>query len=399
MKTNLINSIIGRNSNLFDIDIIRYANEIFNSLCGSRVLVIGGAGTIGQAVTKEIFQRRPSALHIVDISENNLVELIRDIRSSAGNSEVNILALPLDVNSKMFDAFIDSQKAYDYIFNLSALKHVRSEKDPYTLMRMVEVNVFNAIKLSKLASSQRVKKYFCVSTDKAANPVNLMGGSKRIMEKFLVRESQAISISMARFANVAFSDGSLLHGFIQRLNKRQPLASPVDIQRFFISPKESGELCILSATLGDNLEIFFPKESESLGLLSMSEVAIKFLELNNYEPVFFYEEQAAKDSIKSLLQKNKWPIFLFESNTTGEKYTEEFFTETEQVNIDKFFSVGIVKAGHYIDNTSLDNFENFFRSYIKIKSPWEKDAIVKAFLMVLPELNHEEKGRYLDEKM
>lgn len=399
MNNNLINSIIGRESSLFDFDLSRNSDEVNDSLGGSRVLVVGGAGTIGHAVSREIFQRNPSALHVVDISENNLVELVRDIRSSKGGEKVELTALPIDVNSRMFDAFIDAQKNYDYIFNLSALKHVRSEKDPYTLLRMVEVNIFNAIKLSKIASIQRVNKYFCVSTDKAANPVNLMGGSKRIMEKFLARESKFNAISMARFANVAFSDGSLLYGFIQRLNKRQPLAVPNDIKRFFITPKESGELCVMSAALGKNLEIFFPREGEHLGLIAMQDIAIKFLEFNNYEPVFFSDECEAKNSMQTLPGRGKWPIFTFESDTTGEKYAEEFFTENEQVNLDKFSTVGVVNASQYVDSMALDAFEDFFSDYIKTRGPWKKVEIVDAFLKVLPELNHEEKSRYLDDRM
>ncbi len=399
MNNTLVSSIIGRESSLFEFDLSSNLDEITDSFRGSRVLVVGGAGTIGQAVSRDIFQRSPSALHVVDISENNLVELVRDIRSSKGGKKVELITLPIDVNSRMFDAFIDAQKSYDYIFNLSALKHVRSEKDPYTLLRMVEVNIFNAIKLSKIASAQRVKKYFCVSTDKAANPVNLMGGSKRIMEKFLARESRSSAISMARFANVAFSDGSLLYGFVQRLNKRQPLAVPNDIKRFFISPKESGELCVMSATLGENLEIFFPKEGEHLGLIALLDIAIRFLELNNFEPVFFIDECEAKNSMQTLPGRGKWPIFIFESDTTGEKYAEEFFMIGEVLNTNKFSTVGIVKASRHVDLDALDMFEKFFRKYILKGGPWEKTAIVHEFLAVLPELNHEEKGRYLDEKM
>ena len=221
--------------------------------------MIGGAGSIGQAVTKEIFKRNPRKLHIVDISENNMVELVRDIRSSDGYINGEFKTFALDAGSYAYDAFIKADGEYDYVLNLSALKHVRSEKDPYTLMRMVEVNILNTIKTIQQAKDKGIKKYFCVSTDKAANPVNMMGASKRIMEHFLMRESKDIDISTARFANVAFSDGSLLHSFNQRIQKKQPIVAPNDIKRYFVTPQESGELCLMSCLLGDTKDIFFPK--------------------------------------------------------------------------------------------------------------------------------------------
>ena len=206
-------SLIGRKNNLFDDDIRQNHNELSGRVRKSSFLVIGGAGSIGQAVTKEIFKRDPQKLHVVDISENNLVELVRDIRSSLGYIDGEFKTFALDASSFEYDAFIKADGQYDYVLNLSALKHVRSEKDPYTLMRMVEVNILNTIKTIRQAKENGTQKYFCVSTDKAANPVNMMGASKRIMELFLMRESQSIDLSTARFANVAFSDGSLLHSF------------------------------------------------------------------------------------------------------------------------------------------------------------------------------------------
>ena len=211
--------IIGRNQALFDHDILSRGNELRGVIGGARVLVIGGAGTIGQAVVREFFKWDPRALHVVDLSENNLVELVREVRSTLGYGSGDFQTVPVDVGSRYFDAFVDSQEPYDIICNLSALKHVRSEKDPYTLMRMLEVNVFNTVKTARMAAKMGARKYFAVSTDKAANPVNLMGGSKRIMEKFLMRESVDVTVSMARFANVAFSDGSLLAWFQSALDE------------------------------------------------------------------------------------------------------------------------------------------------------------------------------------
>ena len=254
--------VIGREKALFSPDTKLLSKELSAITQSSRFLIIGGAGSIGQAVTKEIFKRDPIAIHVVDISENNMVELVRDLRSTEGYRSGDFKTFAVDCGSVEFEALMASEGPYDYVFNLSALKHVRSESDPYTLMRMIMVNIFNTIKTLRLANKMGAKKYFCVSTDKAANPVNMMGASKRIMEMFLMRESLTQKISMARFANVAFSDGSLLHGFNQRFAKKQPFSAPNDVRRYFVTPEESGELCLLSGLLGGNRDIFFPKLSE-----------------------------------------------------------------------------------------------------------------------------------------
>ena len=238
--------LIGREKELFTEDIQRNEKALSEIVSSSRFLVIGGAGSIGQAVTKEIFKRSPLKLHVVDISENNMVELVRDIRSSFGYIDGDFQTFALDIGSAEYDAFWNNDGEYDYVLNLSALKHVRSEKDPFTLMRMIDVNIFNTEKTIRQSIEKGVKKYFCVSTDKAANPANMMGASKRIMEMYLMKYSEEISISTARFANVAFSDGSLLHGFNQRIQKHQPIVAPNDVKRYFVTPKESGELCLMS---------------------------------------------------------------------------------------------------------------------------------------------------------
>jgi len=243
-------TLIGRKEALFSEDVALHDANLQNIIRNSTFLVIGGAGSIGQAVVKEIFKRNPKTLHVVDISENNMVELVRDIRSSLGYIDGDFRTFALDSGSLEFEALLKAHERYDYILNLSALKHVRSEKDPFTLMRMINVNILNTEKSLLQAIDHGAKKYFCVSTDKAANPVNMMGASKRIMEMFLMRRSLEIPISTARFANVAFSDGSLLHGFNQRIQKRQPLAAPQDVKRYFVTPQESGELCLMSCLFG-----------------------------------------------------------------------------------------------------------------------------------------------------
>ena len=269
-------NLIGRKQNLFSEDLNAHEKKIDRIVSNSRFLVIGGAGSIGQAVTKEIFKRNPIKLHVVDISENNIVELVRDVRSSFGYIKGDFKTFALDVGSVEYDAFIESDGRYDYVLNLSALKHVRSEKDPFTLMRMIDVNILNTEKTLIHSIAYQSEKYFCVSTDKAANPVNMMGASKRIMEMFLMRRSLDIKISTARFANVAFSDGSLLYGFGRRIEKRQPIVAPLDVKRYFITPQESGELCLMACIFGDNRDIFFPKLSEQVDLVSFADIALKY---------------------------------------------------------------------------------------------------------------------------
>jgi len=238
-------SLLQRTQPLLEFDLKLHKTYLQEQVEHASFLVLGGAGSIGQAVTKEIFKRSPKKLHVVDISENNLVELVRDIRSSYGYIKGDFKTFALDIGSKVYDAFIEKDGQYDYVLNLSALKHVRSEKDPFTLMRMIEVNILNTLKTCLQSQAKGVKKYFCVSTDKAANPVNMMGASKRIMELFLMREANQLPISTARFANVAFSDGSLLHGFQNRIIKKQPIAAPDDVKRYFITQEEAGQLCLI----------------------------------------------------------------------------------------------------------------------------------------------------------
>jgi FlaA1/EpsC-like NDP-sugar epimerase len=391
-------SLIGRNNPLFNKDIIKHELELLKSVSTSTFLVLGGAGSIGQAVTKEIFKRNPIKLHVVDISENNMVELVRDIRSSFGYIEGDFQTFALDIGSLEYSAFIKSDGKYDYVLNLSALKHVRSEKDPYTLMRMIDVNVFNTDKTIQQSIDNGVKKYFCVSTDKAANPVNMMGASKRIMEMFLMRQSQHIPISTARFANVAFSDGSLLHGFNQRIQKKQPIVAPSDVKRYFVTPQESGELCLMSCIFGDNRDIFFPKLSESLNLISFADIAVKYLEQLGYEPYLCESEKEARELMDTLPSQKKWPCLFMKSDTTGEKDFEEFYTDKEILDLDRFKSLGVIKNKFNVDDEKLQLFEDTI-SKMRNKGEWEKEQIVALFHTMIPNFGHKETGKYLDGKM
>ena len=390
--------LIGRSRPLFDDDIFDQNEKLKDLVQKSRFLVIGGAGSIGQAVTREIFKRNPLSLHVVDISENNMVELVRDIRSTLGYIDGEFKTFAIDCGSIEFEALMRSSKTYDYVLNLSALKHVRSEKDPFTLMRLIEVNVLNTIKTIKMAEAQGTKKYFCVSTDKAANPVNMMGASKRIMEMFLMRESETIEISTARFANVAFSDGSLLHGFNQRFAKRQPISAPNDVRRYFVTPQESGELCLMSCLLGENRDIFFPKLSEGLDLITFSDIAERFVINLGFEPFHCSSEQEARDRSEELIKSKLWPCYFFQTDTSGEKDFEEFFTAGERLDMSRFDNLGVIKNESIYDSTQLDNFLLEIGD-MRASKTWGKDRLVDLFNRMIPDFNHKETGKYLDQRM
>jgi FlaA1/EpsC-like NDP-sugar epimerase len=390
--------LIGRSKPLFQSDIKKYCNELNLIVVRSNFLVIGGGGSIGQAVVKEIFKRNPKKLHVVDISENNLAELVRDIRSSFGYICGEFKTFSLDIGSVEYDAFIASDGGYDYVLNLSALKHVRSEEDPFTLMRMIDVNIFNTEKTIGHSIKHGVKKYFCVSTDKAANPINMMGASKRIMEMFLMRRSLDIEISTARFANVAFSDGSLLHSFNQRVEKRQPIAAPNDIKRYFITSKESGELCLMSCIFGENRDIFFPKLNKGLHLISFADIAVKYLRDKGFEPYLCDTEDQARELVKTLPKQGKWPCLFTKSDTTGEKDFEEFYTDREVIDMDKFENLGVIKNEPEFNGDKLNQFENAINQ-LKSSLLWTKQQIVDQFFIMIPGFGYKDKGKYLDSKM
>lgn len=391
-------SLIGRDKELFDTDISRHEVQLREFVATSRFLVIGGAGSIGQAVSREIFKRSPLALHVVDISENNMVELVRDIRSTLGYIEGDFSTFALDCGSLEFRALMRAMPAYDYVLNLSALKHVRSEKDPYTLMRMADVNVFNTVSTLAQARERGARKYFCVSTDKAANPVNMMGASKRIMEMFLMRESLTLPVSTARFANVAFSDGSLLHGFNQRFAKRQPISAPRDVRRYFVTPQESGELCLMSCLLGENRDILFPKLSEDLHLITFSEIAVKYLHQLGFEPFECASEEEARTRAAELIAGRRWPCYFFDSDTTGEKDYEEFFTSAEDVDLGRYASIGVIRNQPAFDADRLENFSSSIAE-MKRTGAWTRQQLVDLFHTTLPSFGHKETGKFLDARM
>lgn len=390
--------LVGRDRALFDTDIAHHDAQLLDLVGAARFLVIGGAGSIGQAVTREIFKRNPRALHVVDVSENNMVELVRDIRSTLGYNDADFRTFAIDCGSREFEALMVANAGYDYVLNLSALKHVRSEKDPFTLMRLIEVNILNTIGTLQAVRDKGATKYFCVSTDKAANPVNMMGASKRIMEMFLMRESLTMPISTARFANVAFSDGSLLHGFNQRFAKNQPISAPNDVRRYFVTPQESGELCLMSCLLGENRDIFFPKLSEALNLTRFSDIAVRYLRARGFEPHKCATEDEARDRADELIAAGNWPVYFFDSDTTGEKDFEEFYTGTETLDMARFDSIGVIRNTPDFDAEKLDHFITEIKR-IRNASPWDKPEIVSLFNEMIPDFDHKETGKYLDARM
>ena len=391
-------NIIGREQPLFNEDIKINQTRLTEVVTNARFLVIGGAGSIGKAVTLEIFKRNPIALHVVDISENNMVELVREIRSTIGYNDADFRTFAIDCGGVEFEALMQMGSGYDYVLNLSALKHVRSEKDPFTLMRMLEVNVLNTISTVKLAKQMGAKKYFCVSTDKAANPVNMMGASKRIMEMFLMRENGTLPISMARFANVAFSDGSLLHGFEQRFSKQQPITAPNDVRRYFLTPQESGELCLMSCIFGNNREIFFPKLNEQLNLIKFTQIAERFLAAKGYSMKQCSSEEEARGNALEIIASGHWPVYFFKSDTSGEKSFEEFYTASEMVDMDRFEAIGVIENDFQYQDAALDKFlENV--EIMRRERRWSKQQLLDEFISLLPMFEHLETGKYLDGRM
>jgi FlaA1/EpsC-like NDP-sugar epimerase len=391
-------SLIGRTDPLFAEDLRVWEPQMAQQVRGSSFLVIGGAGSIGQAVVKQLFQRSPKRLYVVDLSENNMVELVRDLRSSLGYIDGDFRTFILDCGSVEFDVFLRQEGPFHYILNLSARKHVRSERDPYTLMRMIEVNILHANKAIRRALEQGTRKYFCVSTDKATNPVNMMGASQRRMEPYRMQWSNQVPISTARFANVAFSDGSLPHGFCQRIMKRQPLSAPCDVKRYFITAPESGELCLLSCLLGENRDIFFPKLSDRLHLITFADIARRYLEGLGYEPVECATEEEARARVEELAKGKKWPCYFSRSDTTGEKDFEEFTTESDVLDLARFKSIGVIKNRPSTDGEWLERFSSEI-DRMRSAGTWTKRELVNLFREIIPEFQHAEMNRNLDDRM
>lgn len=389
--------ITHRATSLFEEDIADNEEALSREIQGKSVLVIGGAGTIGSSYIKALLPFQPGSLTVVDYNENGLTELTRDLRSTNGlEVPSKYVTYPFDFGSTVFKRLLKNEK-FDIIACFAAHKHVRSEKDHLAIEAMVQNNIINTHRLLRLASQNPPAHFFSVSTDKAANPVNVMGATKKLMENVLLSYSSTMKITTARFANVAFSNGSLLYGFIQRMMKRQPLSSPSDVKRYFVSPRESGELCMLASILGESGDIFFPRLKE-VQMMRFSDIAESFLKSLGYECDYCDSEEEAKLKAASWTdgQKN-YPVYFFKTDTSGEKMYEEFFTEEDNIALDSFQSLGIIKNAAIPDRQEMENLIKNFQSLFE--SEIDKSDVVHLLKEYLPGFQHIETGKTLDQKM
>lgn len=390
--------VTGRAESLFQSDLLRFHEQMKSLLADSSVLVIGAAGSIGGTFAREIASYPMRALHLVDISENNLAEVVRDLRSSGTALPADFATLALDFTAPEMRAYLKGTR-HDYVFNFSALKHVRSERDPYTLMRMLITNAIGNDWLLDCLSENPPHRFFSVSSDKAVRPANLMGASKAFMERVLLSRSNEVAVSSARFANVAYSDGSLLHGFNQRITKRQPLSAPADVRRYFISHREAAQLCILSAIIGNNREVFYPKMFTTDDVLSFAEIARLHLRGLGLEPVELNSDQDAITFMaKEPLGSKRWACHFSESNTTGEKMCEEFRNPAESADLQRMATVGIITEPL---TESRPVIEAAISDILKFRNSlsWTKEDLLAVVSTVVPELRHIETHRNLDQKM
>lgn len=396
----IIKHVTKRKQSLLALDFEKYKNELNRRINGKKVLVIGGAGTIGSFYIKAILKFTIAKLVVVDINENGLTELVRDLRSSTGyNIPDDFITYPVNFGEPVFEKIFRHHGPFEIVANFAAHKHVRSEKDIFSIEAMIENNVLRARKLLELLLQNPPEHFFCVSTDKAANPVNVMGASKKLMEELIMAYSNKIPIKTARFANVAFSNGSLPLGFLERLNKNQPLSCPFGIRRFFVSPEESGELCLMASILGESGDIFFPKLDEEKDMIQFDKIALALLDELGLKPdICTTEEEARIKATNSTVNSKKWPIFFFNSDTSGEKNFEEFYTENEILDNKSFIHLGVIKNSIKRDTTELDEiFMNLRQLFQNPKV--EKSEVVEILKKYLPNFGHIETGKHLDQKM
>lgn len=392
-------AVTQRNGSMFREDLTANWEHLSKEINGKRVLVIGGAGTIGSSYIRALLPFRPASLVVVDLSENGLTELTRDLRSTYGMYvPSDYRTYPLSFADPIFEKIFRTEKGFDIVANFSAHKHVRSEKDVYSVQALLENNVLKARRLLELLAEFPPAHFFCVSTDKAANPVNIMGASKRVMEDMIMAYADRFKVTTARFANVAFSNGSLPAGFLERLMKRQPLSSPSDVKRYFVSPEESGQICLMACILGKNREIFFPKLGEEQ-MMTFSTIADRLLKSMGYEPYrCCSEEEARKFAAEMPENSREYPVYYFTSDTTGEKSFEEFYVAGERLDLERFQALGVITGG---TGRPMDEVETFLQQLANLlQQPGvTKVEIVQALKSFLPNFEHHETGKNLDQKM
>lgn len=389
-----------REKSMFLQDIHKNKEQLKEKITNKSILVIGGAGSIGSSFIKAILPFKPSSLVVVDINENALAELTRDLRSTKGMFiPEDYISYPMDYASPVFNKMFRSRKGFDIVANFSAHKHVRSEKDIYSIEALLQNNVLHAKILLDLLTEFPPNEYFCVSTDKAANPVNIMGASKRLMEDVIFSYSDKFPVKTARFANVAFSNGSLPAGFLSRISKLQPLSAPLDIKRYFVSPEESGQICMLACMLGANREIFFPKLKEAQ-MMTFDAIATALLKEYGYEPLLCDSDVEAINYAEILKEGNnhKYPVHYSNSNTSGEKAYEEFYTDDENIDMIRFNSLGVITNKEQVES------EKIAKLFVKLDMAFKRDSVVKEDLVAiikeyLPNFEHIETGKSLDSKM
>lgn len=389
-----------RPQSMFLSDIEKNKEELSRKIKGKSVLVIGGAGSIGSSFIKAILPFEPASLVVVDTNENALAELTRDLRSTKGMFvPEDYVPYPMDFASVVFEKMFRNRGGFDIVGNFSAHKHVRSEKDIFSIEALVKNNVLHAKKLLDLLEEFPPEEYFCVSTDKAANPVNIMGASKRIMEDVIFSYSDKFPVKTARFANVAFSNGSLPAGFLARLSKLQPLSAPSDVRRYFVSPEESGQICMLACMLGENREIFFPKLKEAQ-MMTFDAIATALLKAHGYEPLLCDSDEEAIEKAYEMrgAGSKQYPVHYSGSNTSGEKAYEEFFTEEESVDMNRLSALGVITDKALIEKKAVNQL------FLKLEAVFAKDdvtkeEVVQAIKSYLPNFEHIETGKSLDSKM
>ncbi len=391
-------SVTGRPQSMFLADMEAHRVRLSGEIENRSVLVIGGAGTIGGSFIRSLLPFRPASLVVVDVNENGLAELTRDLRSSGGFVPDDYLTYPMSYADPVFEKMFLSRGGFDIVANFSAHKHVRSEKDVFAVEALLRNNVMNARGLLELLVRHKPKRFFCVSTDKAANPVNIMGASKKLMEEMAMVYAEDFPVTTARFANVAFSNGSLPAAFLERIAKGQPLSAPSDVTRYFVSPEESGQICLLACVLGRPGEIFFPKLSREQ-VMTFSEIARRLLAALGYEPLECRSEQEAVEKARALAEGSKcYPVRFTRSDTTGEKSFEEFHTENESVDMERYHGLGVVLPGSRRSKSEIDRL--FSRLESSFGDPGGgKEKVVRILQEFLGNFDHLETGRNLDSKM